>query len=291
MKENVLKSSNLKRSLVIIFLILIIAITFETLQQLYYIKRYNLSPDTTFYDLLKSQSYSWMIWILFSSALIKLVKTKTTGKKNTIADISYYIFTIFGLVLICILTIALLQQLRSEDPFSIKLLLTEYLPFFVFQKTPIYTLGYFAITIILHLHFSNEQLLIKVQSLSEIKKINKHLYQKLSSKVDDKATVLNIKIGNKRKIIPTPNIHWIEADDYCVKVHTNDKDTYVMRSTLKSLEEKLGPNFLRVHRKSIVNMDFIKELNLSSSPKLIISKDLSIPVSKSNLKKVKQFLS
>lgn len=91
MKKTILKLTNPRRSLIIIFLILIIAITFETSQQLYYIKRYNLSPNTTFYDLLKSQFYSWIIWILFSSALIKLVKTKKTDKKIPLR-ISYTMF-------------------------------------------------------------------------------------------------------------------------------------------------------------------------------------------------------
>ncbi|MDH7446792.1 LytR/AlgR family response regulator transcription factor [Aquimarina sp. 2201CG14-23] len=291
MTNTVSKSSNLKGSLIIIFLTLVIAITFETLQQLYYIRRYNLVSDVSFFYLLKSQSYSWIIWILFSLILIWVVKAKTNSKKNTITDIAHYVFIVFGLVFLCILTIASLQQLRSGDTFSINLFLNEYLPFFIFQKTPVYTLGYFAITIILYLYFSNEQLQIKVQKLSEIKEINKDLYQQLRERVDDKTTILNIKTGNKRKIIPTSEIQWIEADDYCVKVHTNNGNTHVMRSTLKSLEEKLSNNFLRVHRKAIVNMDSTKELSLSGNPKLILSNDITIPISKSNLKNVKQFLS
>jgi len=83
-----------------------------------------------------------------------------------------------------------------------------------------YTLGYIAITIILHFYFVNEQLQIEIQTVADLKQENKGLYQQLSTKIDDKASILNIKIGNKRKIIPVRNINWIEADDYCVKVHT-----------------------------------------------------------------------
>ena len=131
---------------------------------------------------------------------------------------------------------------------------------------------------------------IEVEQLSELKKTNTELYKKLSKHIDDKSTVLNIKIGNNRKIIYVKDICWIEADDYCVIVHTNNDAAYTMRSTLKALENKLSNNFLRVHRKAIANMDMAKELNLSQSPKLILQNNIEIPVSKSNLKMVKDFI-
>jgi len=64
-----------------------------------------------------------------------------------------------------------------------------------------------------------------------------------------------------------------------------------MRSSLKALEQKLDSNFLRVHRKAIVNMDFAKEINLSQSPILILQNNEVIAISKSNLKLVRDFIS
>ena len=127
--------------------------------------------------------------------------------------------------------------------------------------------------------------------LEELKKVNAATYQKLKVSSSDKSKILNIKIGNKRKIIPVETILFLEADDYCVNVHTIDNPAYSMRISLKSLEEKLEHHFLRVHRKSIVNMKKVKELNLNRNPNLILENNKQVLVSKSNLKKVKDYLS
>lgn len=280
--------SNSRRSVLIITLIILMAITFETFQQLYYIKRFQIAEGITFFDILKTQAYRWMIWLLFSLLLVWYIKAQTIKQKTTLS-IFKLIGIIFGLVCINIFIISLSQMILSEDSFSLTELFSEFVPFFTYQKAPIYTLGYIAISLILYLYFENEKLQIDVQDLSELKQINTKLYKKLRAQVDEKSTVLNIKIGNKRKIIPVEQISWIEADDYCVKVHTTTDKTYTMRSSLKALEDKLNTNFLRVHRKAIVNMDLAKELHLANSPNLILKNKTEIPVSKSNLRSVKDF--
>ncbi len=285
------KILNIKRVFITILLVLIMTIAFETAQQLYYIKRFNLGSDATFFNLLKAQTYRWLIWMSLSLALIWFVKAKSTNRKLTLAEFIKYSIVILGLVFINILLISAIQMFLTEDNASLSLLLNEYISFFTFQKAPMYTLGYIALTITLHLYFVNEQLKIDVQTLSDLKQENVELYKKLSTEIEDKASILNIKIGNKRKIIPVKDIYWIEADDYCVKVHTSSANTYTMRSSLKALEQKLEDNFLRVHRKAIVNMDWAKEVNLSQSPVLILQNDQEIAISKSNLKVVRNFTS
>ncbi len=281
------KISSKKKHIAIITLVFIIAILFEALQQIFYIKRFNLAQNIQFFDILKSQSYKWFIWVVLSSILIWYTKQKSSQKNN-----NYFLYgaVILGLVFLSVIIISIIQFSISNDTFSWIILFDEYVTFFTFQKAPIYTLGYIAIAIIMHFYFTNEALQIKVEGLSELKKTNANLYKKLSKYNDDNTRVLNIKIGNKRKIIPVTDIYWIEADDYCVKVHTNKNSSYTMRSSLKALNDKLSNNFLRVHRKAIVNMDVVKELNMSSTPKLILNNNIEISISKSNLKLVKDFI-
>lgn len=51
----------------------------------------------------------------------------------------------------------------------------------------------------------------------------------------------------------------VAAGNY-VALHT-DQDEHLMRATMRSLEERLDPaRFVRVHRSSIVNLDFVTEL-------------------------------
>lgn len=282
--------SNTKRIYVIIGLVLVITITFETAQQLFYIKRFNLGNDVTFFSLLKTQTYRWVIWLVLSALLVWFVKTNATKQIVTLSSFIKYSLVILALVFLNIICISLAQALLAEEAITLPSFITESVTFFTFQKGPLYTLGYIAITIILHFYFINAQLQIEVQTLADLKQENKTLYQQLSSKIDDKASILNIKIGNKRKIIPVKDIYWIEADDYCVKVHTAASKSYTMRSSLKALEQKLDSNFLRVHRKAIVNMEFAKEVNLSQSPLLILENNVEVAISKRNLKMVRDFI-
>lgn len=283
------KITSQRQHIIVVILVFVIAILFEAFQQLFYIKRFNLGNNVQFIEILKSQSYKWIVWVLLSFFLIKFSRAKAYQEENKKANYISYALVIFSLVFLSIIIISIIQLIINNDAFSFTLFFKEYVTFFTFQKAPIYTLGYIAIAIIMHFYFINEQLQVKVGELFELKQTNTELYEKLRENNDDKTSVLNIKIGNKRKIIPIKNITWIEADDYCVKVHTNEF-SYTMRSTLKALENKLGSNFLRIHRKAIVNMEMAKELNLSNSPKLILLNNLEIPVSKSNLKVVKNFI-
>ena len=282
--------SNTKSIYAIIGLILVITITFETAQQLFYIKRFNLGSDVTFFGLLKTQTYRWCIWLVLSTLLVWFAKTNAHKQPLTLSSYIQYSLVILGLVFLNIICISFFQALQSEDSITFNAFITEYVTFFTFQKGPMYTLGYIAITIILHFYFINAQLQIEVQTLADLKQQNQELYQQLSTKIEDKASILNIKIGNKRKIIPVKDIYWIEADDYCVKVHTKATQSYTMRSSLKALEVKLDNNFLRVHRKAIVNMAFAKEINLSQSPVLVLENNIEVAVSKSKPKLVRDFV-
>ncbi len=61
-------------------------------------------------------------------------------------------------------------------------------------------------------------------------------------------------------LVGVNEIHWIEAANYCVKLHTKQK-THLIRDSLKSLDTQLDPAaFFRVSRSAIVNLDFIREI-------------------------------
>ena len=277
------------KSIFIIAFALILTICFETFQQIFYLKRFNLSDNVEFFKILKSQSYRWGIWLLIGFLLPFFIK-KDSCKEASLQLFFKYVSIILLLVIVNVCVISIIQMIISNAVFSFENFFSEYFLFFLFQKTPMYALGYCAISIILFFGFENKKLTFEILQLIQIKKTNEIEYQKIKEKNTDRAEILNIKIGNKRKLIPVEEIVWLEADDYCVNVHTEDKPSYSMRSSLKSLEDKLKNNFLRVHRKAIVNMNMVKELDLSTNPSLILKNDIKIPVSKSNLKEVKAFL-
>jgi DNA-binding LytR/AlgR family response regulator len=56
-------------------------------------------------------------------------------------------------------------------------------------------------------------------------------------------------------------IRWVEIEDDYIRVHT-DQTSYLMRSSIKSLETRIDTTrFARIHRKALVRVDEIAELN------------------------------
>jgi two-component system LytT family response regulator len=71
---------------------------------------------------------------------------------------------------------------------------------------------------------------------------------------------LLVKTSKKMFFVNIENIEWIESSGNYAKIVTS-KDSHLIRSTLKYLEERLDPQkFVRVHKSTIVNISRIKEL-------------------------------
>jgi two-component system LytT family response regulator len=72
-----------------------------------------------------------------------------------------------------------------------------------------------------------------------------------------------IAVKTKERIIflDADDINWFESQDNYVRLHRG-RDTYLLRETMKSLEEKLDPaRFMRIRRSTLVNVKRVKELH------------------------------
>jgi len=73
-------------------------------------------------------------------------------------------------------------------------------------------------------------------------------------------TRIVIRVAGHVFFVRTADIDWIEAADYCARLHVQGK-THVIRESMAGLEHRLDPaHFFRIHRGAIVNLDRIKEL-------------------------------
>ena len=270
-------------------MVVMLMISFETAQQLYYIKKFQLAENVYFWELLKYQAIRWLVWLIMSYPLVNHINKINT--KSQLKRLTLYkgLLLIVLLVSIDIFIIALIQLLIVNQSFVFIDLWQEYLPFYMYQKAPIYTLGYIALAIITYFYNTTKKLQIDVLQLEEIKKENTDLYTKLKSSQSNKNPVLKIKIGNRQKFISFNAIYWIQADDYCAKIHLSDNTAYAMRTSLKVLEQKLDNHFLRVHRGAIVNMTKVKEMRLNGAQLLILENNTEVSISQSKLKLVKDF--
>jgi two-component system LytT family response regulator len=65
--------------------------------------------------------------------------------------------------------------------------------------------------------------------------------------------------GEQLELIEASAIHWLEADDNYVHVHTAGAK-YLVRRTLADLLEQLGERFVRIHKSTAVNLAEVASL-------------------------------
>jgi two-component system LytT family response regulator len=71
---------------------------------------------------------------------------------------------------------------------------------------------------------------------------------------------LVIRNGPRIATLAIDEIDWIEAQDYYAEIHAGGR-TYLVRKSLQKLAASLDPSrFVRIHRKTIVNVRRVKEL-------------------------------
>jgi two-component system LytT family response regulator len=71
---------------------------------------------------------------------------------------------------------------------------------------------------------------------------------------------LVVRDSGRTFVIPHADIVWIEAEDYCARVHLRGR-TLLVRESLRALADALeGAGFVRVHRSAIVNVACVREI-------------------------------
>jgi two-component system, LytTR family, response regulator len=78
------------------------------------------------------------------------------------------------------------------------------------------------------------------------------------------ATRIVFKSRGRILFLPVTDIQWIAAEENYVRICTGT-ESHLLRETMAHLEKRLDPQtFLRVHRSSIVNLQFVKEVRTES---------------------------
>lgn len=101
--------------------------------------------------------------------------------------------------------------------------------------------------------------------------------------------VLAIKDAGEVSRVPVKDILWIDAAGDYMCVHTQ-KNTHILRKTMKELEETLDPKvFIRSHRSTMVNKNYVEKFcsQLNGEYFLVMSTGKELKVSRSYKEKVK----
>ncbi|HEY4063706.1 MAG TPA: LytTR family transcriptional regulator DNA-binding domain-containing protein [Puia sp.] len=101
-----------------------------------------------------------------------------------------------------------------------------------------------------------------------------------------------VKTGGKIKIIPVEDIHYLEASDDYVKIHTHN-GAFLKNKTMSYFEQALDPNqFVRTHRSYILNVQQVTRIEPyeKDGHLCILQSGGQVPVSKTGYVKLKAVL-
>lgn len=101
-----------------------------------------------------------------------------------------------------------------------------------------------------------------------------------------------VKTGNKVKIIPIHDIHYLEADDDFVKIVTVE-GSFLKNKTLTFYEQTLDPQqFVRIHRSYILHISQITKIEpyQKETHMAVLRNGQQIPISKTGYIKLKSIL-
>ena len=101
-----------------------------------------------------------------------------------------------------------------------------------------------------------------------------------------------VKLSGKIRIIPVDEIHYLEAADDYVKIHTRE-GSFLKNKTLGHFENVLNKNqFVRTHRSFMVNITEITRIDPYEKENhlAILKSGARVPVSKSGFTKLKNVL-
>lgn len=126
-----------------------------------------------------------------------------------------------------------------------------------------------------------------------VKKVVHHYEQKGAPAINvssDKNLVL-INHSKGFTLIDYKDIVWLEASDNYTNLFLNTGKKIVASKTLKEFEAILPNNvFFRIHRSSLINIDFIKEYSNAEGGTIIMSDGTSIQVSKARSQEFGEFI-
>jgi two-component system LytT family response regulator len=81
------------------------------------------------------------------------------------------------------------------------------------------------------------------------------------------------KVGDKTILIKLESVVYFEANDKYVNFYNREGTRYLTDQSLKSLEEKLPNNFIRISKSFIINKNYVKEIHKYFRGRLLLVMD------------------
>lgn len=109
-------------------------------------------------------------------------------------------------------------------------------------------------------HFKNDEIHNFEDKLDNLLNYVKNDEVNKTNSVHNSIDKLAIKLGNKVSFLEMKEIKYIIASGYYAEIYTNEKK-HLLRESLTHLTERLDSNqFIRIHRSTIININYVSEL-------------------------------
>lgn len=284
------------KSIILISIGLLVFIIFEAFQQQFYAQNFNngVLIEADFWDFFLAGLKRWVVWVLLSFMLIWFVARYPLRKNADLSRLvpSYGLIIIFLLLADVAMAVLLNMWEQSQSGFSV---FSELYYYYFFHKAPIIFVS-LILTVLLVNYFSLRQKVeVQVKRMGKLEESNLSLLEQLQSqrnRLSEESMIIQVKVGNRTKVVALDAILWIQSDDYCVKIHTRNEESFTLRSSLKRLEKLLPPDqFLRVHRTAIVRLAAIDSYTQNGRSYLVLCNGEEIPVAQSQMKQLKSLSS
>ena len=284
--------TNLRPFFILLTVVLSIII-FEAFQQHYYIVRFKLS-DEEFSEvgLMLLHLRRWVIWLVCTLPMTAYIhKRSVMPARLTPGIFIRYAVIISMSLLFSIIIITAVELIIGGWKFQMVDFI-ETLQFFFFQKGPIYMIANIGVVVLISLQNNIQAHQFTIGKLSVLQAEQQKLYKDLKNRsYDDESKFIQIKIGSQAKVVPVESIQWVEAEDYCVRLHTEDNASYILRSSMKSMEKILPQDkFIRIHRKYIVNLGEVDRFFFSQTPEVRLIDSTRLSVAQSRVAEIKKHL-
>jgi two-component system, LytTR family, response regulator len=113
-----------------------------------------------------------------------------------------------------------------------------------------------------------ERLSVTIEKLKKIatQPLNAYSFQNMLEafrKMETKPVLTSVhhKVGDKTILVKLEKVVLFETEDKCVHFYTFDGQRFLSDQSLKTLEEKLPDDFVRVSKSTIINRNLVKEIH------------------------------
>lgn len=107
----------------------------------------------------------------------------------------------------------------------------------------------------------------KLKSLEPVAK-DQNIENLLKQLIEPALETVTISVGDRLHLLPTKDIVFIKAEDKYLSISDAVGKTHLLAGSLTEYDEKLGADFIRLHRSVLINRKYIKEIRKGAKASL-----------------------